>query len=73
MDEARKGVQELFTDETRAASLEGWENDDKPVCRFFWYQDGGDATVGEPARAYWALAADQSGTLLADLHPEVLK
>lgn len=63
---ARKGIQELFVDENRAAAIAVWEGD-KPIARFVWYEDGGDASVGEPGRAYWALAEDQTGTELADL------
>src|SRR5690606_30947768 len=36
-------------------------------CRFFMLDDAGDSSVGFPARSYWALTEDQSGTVLSDL------
>lgn len=45
----------------------GIEDADKPLCRFFMYRDSGDSGAGLPSRQYWALAEDQTGTILADL------
>ncbi|HWX02239.1 hypothetical protein [Collimonas sp.] len=64
LDDARSGEHELFPDES--CPLDGIEGD-KPFCRFHFYADKGDPSVGEPGRAYWALSADQSGTELAQL------
>jgi hypothetical protein len=64
LNRAREGVHELFANEEYP--LDGLEGD-KPFCRFEYFADGGDDSVGIPGRAYWALAQDQSGTELADL------
>lgn len=64
MDYARRGEHELFSDENYP--LDGIEGD-KPFCRFHFFTDDGDPSVGEPGRAYWALSADQSGTELAQI------
>jgi hypothetical protein len=64
LDDARSGEHELFPDEN--CPLDGIEGD-KPFCRFHFYADNGDSSVGEPGRAYWALSADQNGTELATL------
>lgn len=64
LDDARRGEHELFPDENHP--LDGIEGD-KPFCRFHFYADNGDPSVGEPGRAYWALSADQNGTELAQI------
>jgi hypothetical protein len=64
LDDARSGEHELFPDENYPIdALEG----DKPLCRFHFFTDSGDSSVGEPGRSYWALSADQSGTELAQI------
>jgi hypothetical protein len=64
LDDARRGVHELLANEEHP--LDGVDGD-KPFCRFHFYSDSGDSSVGEPGRAYWALSADQSGTELAQI------
>ncbi|WP_442783274.1 hypothetical protein [Collimonas fungivorans] len=64
LDDARRGEHELFPDENYP--IDGLDGD-KPLCRFHFFTDGGDPSVGEPGRAYWALSGDQNGTELADL------
>ena len=60
-----ENVQELYQHEDREPipHTEG----DKPFCRFAIYHDHGDRSVGIFPRTYWALAADQTGTELAEL------
>jgi hypothetical protein len=62
---ARKGVHELFLNENGAA-LPGLTGE-KPFCRFEFFEDRGDASVGMPGHSYWALAENQTGTELQDL------
>ncbi|GAC1317435.1 MAG: hypothetical protein NVSMB28_04970 [Collimonas sp.] len=64
LDDARRGVHELLANEEHP--LDGIDGD-KPFCRFNFFTDSGDPSVGEPGRAYWALSADQSGTELAQI------
>lgn len=64
-DCARKGVHELFLSE-HGAELPGLTGE-KPFCRFEFFEDRGDASVGIPGHAYWALADNQEGTELEDL------
>jgi hypothetical protein len=62
---ARKGIHELFLSED-GAEIPGLTGE-IPFCRFKFFEDKGDASVGIPGHAYWALADDQSGTELAGL------
>jgi hypothetical protein len=62
---ARKGVHELFLSEAGAV-LPGLTGE-KAFCRFEFFEDRGDASVGISGHSYWALAEDQTGTELEDL------
>lgn len=39
----------------------------KPFARICWFQDSGDRSVGIPPLSGWTLAADQTGTVVAEL------
>jgi hypothetical protein len=63
---AVEGVHELFThDSGTDGTPDHWA--DKPICRFVRVSERGDASVGIPDADYWALADDQSGTVLAEI------
>ncbi|MBC8741830.1 hypothetical protein F6X40_35365 [Paraburkholderia sp. UCT31] len=66
---ALAGVHELYVHEDGCAGLPPdsvLQEGDKPLCRFVWTSDSGDMSAGIQPRAYWALADDQSGTVLSD-------
>ncbi|BBB61191.1 hypothetical protein UNDKW_2918 [Undibacterium sp. KW1] len=69
LDAARNGPHTLFVHED--SDLDGLEGD-VPLCHFYFYSDSGDSSVGIPARHYWALSDDQTGTelerILKQLH-----
>lgn len=68
LEAAHHGVHELaagFDDLPFEDCPEAWA--EKPFARICWYEDGGDPSVGIPARNGWTLAADQVGTVLQDL------
>lgn len=67
VESARKGIHELFLSED-GAPLPGLTGE-KPFCRFQYFEDRGDPSVGIPGHAYWALSDDQSGTELEGLLP----
>ena len=58
---------DLYTgmDDCRVSVPEDWH--EKPFARFTHEHDAGDATVGIGPRSAWVFAADQSGTVLAEL------
>ncbi|MCQ0031500.1 helix-turn-helix domain-containing protein [Burkholderia glumae] len=67
---ALAGNHDLFVHEDGCAALPSdhpFQAGDKPLCRFAWFEDAGDPSVGIPARSYFALTDDQAGTALADL------
>ncbi len=50
---------------------ESWA--EKPFARICWFHDAGDRSVGIPPMSGWTLAADQSGTVVAELADTALE
>jgi hypothetical protein len=76
-ENAVSGMQELFVHEDHSPRLPGnietpddWAS--LPFARFAMLQDHGDSSVGIPARRYWALAEDQTGTAFERIASQML-
>jgi hypothetical protein len=69
-DAAVSGVHELFVSANGCAALHQdnvFQDGDKPICRFVREREDGDESARLTGFEYWALADDQSGTVLEEL------
>lgn len=58
-------VHELFSEPDNGPDIPDWY--DRPFARFTRYIDMGDDSVGIGSQYFWALAQDQSGTVVGDM------